>query len=58
MSNELRHTSSSAMRDSITDYNVAEHLDNDEAKRMKFEYTRYKIIKVYIRFLNISISFK
>jgi hypothetical protein len=39
------------MRESITDYIVAEHSDSDEEKRMKFEYTRYKIIKVYIRLL-------
>jgi hypothetical protein len=53
-SNKLRRISSSAMTDSVTDFDITTHSDNDETKRVKFDYKRYKLIKVSIHISKFS----
>jgi len=54
LSSKLRRISSSAMTDSVTDFDITTHSDNDETKRVKFDYKRYKLIKVSIHISKFS----
>lgn len=56
MSNKLRRLSSSAMTDTVTDFDKTLDADIDGEKRVKFENRRYKLIKVYSFFSSIYLT--